>query len=108
MGRRTAGAARYPRSLLPEVVASSAVVTETSGDVLAHTIPIAGIAGDQQAALFGQMCTEPGMVKNTYGTGCFVVMQTGPEPVQSRIACSPPLPGRSTAGSTMPWRAAFS
>ena len=73
-----------PRSLLPEVMASSAVVAETSGDVLAHTIPIAGIAGDQQAALFGQMCTEPGMVKNTYGTGCFVVMQTGPKPVQSR------------------------
>jgi len=73
-----------PRSLLPEVMASSAVVAETSGDVLGHTIPIAGIAGDQQAALFGQMCTEPGMVKNTYGTGCFVVMQTGPKPVQSR------------------------
>ncbi|SFV27794.1 glycerol kinase GlpK [Thermoflavifilum thermophilum] len=73
-----------PQSLLPEVVASSGVVAETSGDVLTYPIPIAGIAGDQQAALFGQMCTEPGMVKNTYGTGCFVVMQTGSKPVQSQ------------------------
>ncbi len=47
----------------------------------AHSIPIAGIAGDQQAALFGQMCTQPGMVKNTYGTGCFMLMQTGEKPV---------------------------
>ncbi|PJJ75549.1 glycerol kinase [Thermoflavifilum aggregans] len=73
-----------PQSLLPEVVASSGVVAETSGDVLTYPMPLAGIAGDQQAALFGQMCTEAGMVKNTYGTGCFVVMQTGTKPVQSQ------------------------
>lgn len=73
-----------PQSLLPEVVASSGVVAETSGDVLTYPIPLAGIAGDQQAALFGQMCTEAGMVKNTYGTGCFVVMQTGQKAISSK------------------------
>ena len=72
-----------PRSMLPEVRASSEVYGETAGTVLAHRIPIAGIAGDQHAALFGQMCTEPGMVKNTYGTGCFMLMNTGETPVRS-------------------------
>jgi glycerol kinase len=69
---------RIPRSILPRVVSSSEVVGEADG------IPIAGIAGDQQAALFGQRCTKPGMAKNTYGTGCFIVMNTGSEVVQSR------------------------
>ena len=73
-----------PRSMLPEICASSEVYGETAGTVLAHKIPIAGIGGDQQAALFGQVCTEPGMVKNTYGTGCFMLMNTGDTPVVSQ------------------------
>ncbi len=73
-----------PRSMLPEVRSSSEVYAHTSGDIFAREIPIAGIAGDQQAALFGQMCTEPGMVKNTYGTGCFMLLNTGTEAVPSK------------------------
>ena len=69
-----------PESMLPQVRSSSEVYGETAGNILAHKIPIAGIAGDQQAALFGQMCTEPGMVKNTYGTGCFMLMNIGEQP----------------------------
>lgn len=72
-----------PASLLPEVKSCSEVYCETAGDVLSVKIPIAGIAGDQQAALFGQLCTEPGMAKTTYGTGCFLVMNTGTEAVRS-------------------------
>jgi glycerol kinase len=72
-----------PRSLLPEVKASSTVYGETRGNPLGDGIAIAGIAGDQQAALFGQQCTRPGMVKNTYGTGCFMVMNTGTRPTES-------------------------
>ena len=70
-----------PRALLPEVRASSEVYGETSG--VLGGIPIGGIAGDQQAALFGQVCTQPGMVKNTYGTGCFMLMNTGTKVVAS-------------------------
>jgi glycerol kinase len=73
-----------PRAVLPQVVASSAIVAETAGEVFGARIPIAGIAGDQQAALFGQRCVTPGMVKNTYGTGCFMLMHTGGQPVESR------------------------
>ena len=73
-----------PRAVLPQVVASSGVVAETAGNLWAAKIPVAGIAGDQQAALFGQRCVQPGMVKNTYGTGCFMLMHTGREPVRSR------------------------
>jgi glycerol kinase len=69
-----------PRSLLPEVRSSS----EIYGEIRGSRIPIAGIAGDQQAALFGQLCTESGLAKNTYGTGCFMLMNTGPKPVASR------------------------
>lgn len=69
-----------PSSMLPEVKSSSEVYGETAGQILAAKIPIAGIAGDQQAALFGQMCIEPGMVKNTYGTGCFMLMNIGKTP----------------------------
>jgi glycerol kinase len=72
-----------PESLLPEVKSSSEVYGETAGKILASRIPIAGIAGDQQAALFGQMCIHPGMVKNTYGTGCFMLMNIGEKPVLS-------------------------
>ena len=71
-----------PASLLPEVVPSSGVVAET--DVLGASIPIAGIAGDQQAATFGQACHAPGMAKNTYGTGCFLLMNTGAQTIASR------------------------
>lgn len=72
-----------PDSLLPEVKTCSEIYCETAGDVLSTKIPIAGIAGDQQAALFGQLCTKPGMAKTTYGTGCFLVMNTGAEAVKS-------------------------
>jgi glycerol kinase len=73
-----------PSSVLPEVRSSSELYGETAGQILASKIPIAGIAGDQQAALFGQMCIREGMVKNTYGTGCFMLMNVGEKPVASR------------------------
>jgi len=73
-----------PAGILPEVKASSEVYGKTAAEHLGAEIPIAGIAGDQQAALFGQMCIEEGMVKNTYGTGCFVVMNTGDKPIESK------------------------
>lgn len=73
-----------PRSVLPEICPSSAVIAHTAEEVFPARIPIAGIAGDQQAALFGQCCFAPGMAKNTYGTGCFMLMHTGTEPVASR------------------------
>jgi len=73
-----------PASMMPEVRSSSEVYGHTKTTIFAHEVPIAGIAGDQQAALFGQMCTEPGSVKNTYGTGCFLLMNTGEKPVFSR------------------------
>jgi glycerol kinase len=73
-----------PRSMLPEVKASSEVYGNTDKEFFGTEIPIAGIAGDQQAALFGQMCVDEGMVKNTYGTGCFVVMNTGSKPIASK------------------------
>ncbi len=72
-----------PESLLPEVKSSSEIYGETSGELGSKRIPIAGIAGDQQAALFGQMCTKKGMAKNTYGTGCFLLMNIGNKPVKS-------------------------
>ncbi len=73
-----------PKSMLPSVKQSSEVYGETKSTLFAHPIPIAGIAGDQQAALFGQMCTNPGMVKNTYGTGCFMLMNIGAVPKLSK------------------------
>ena len=73
-----------PRSVLPEVRSSSEVYGHTQNILTAKHVPVAGIAGDQQAALFGQMCTKPGMVKNTYGTGCFMLMNTGEQPVLSK------------------------
>ncbi|MBE0504334.1 MAG: glycerol kinase GlpK [Desulfuromonadales bacterium] len=73
-----------PPALLPEVVDSSAIYGHTAGQLFAARVPIAGIAGDQQAALFGQGCFLPGMAKNTYGTGCFMLMQTGTQPVLSQ------------------------
>ena len=72
-----------PKAMLPEVKESSEVYGTTATTLFSTKIPIAGIAGDQQAALFGQMCTKPGMVKNTYGTGCFLLMNTGDKAVYS-------------------------
>ncbi|MBW7892092.1 MAG: glycerol kinase GlpK, partial [Chitinophagaceae bacterium] len=73
-----------PGNMLPGVRSSSEVYGETQNIITAHQIPIAGIAGDQQSALFGQMCAQPGMVKNTYGTGCFMLMNTGEKAVPSQ------------------------
>lgn len=73
-----------PKTMLPEVKSSSEIFGYTTGNILSHKIPISGIAGDQQAALFGQMCTKIGMVKNTYGTGCFMLMNVGENPVFSQ------------------------
>ena len=73
-----------PKSLLPKVVSCSELIGNTESSLLGKSIPISGIAGDQQASLFGQMCTNPGDVKNTYGTGCFCIMNTGSKPVLSK------------------------
>ena len=81
-----------PRPVLPEVVASSGVVGECA--CVVPGVPLAGLAGDQHAALFGQACTQPGMVKNTYGTGCFLLMNTG----------SAPIPSRHRLLTTLAWR----
>ena len=72
-----------PESMMPQVKSSSEVYGYTKTTLFAHEVPISGIAGDQQAALFGQMCTEPGSVKNTYGTGCFLLMNSGERPIMS-------------------------
>jgi glycerol kinase len=76
-------ALRIPRAMLPSVVDSSAVLGETDPEWFGRAIPIAGMAGDQQAALFGQGCFEPGRAKNTYGTGCFLLLHTGARPRHS-------------------------
>jgi hypothetical protein len=76
-----------PASVLPQVVPSSGVLGETEPALLGAPVPIAGLAGDQQAALFGQACFAPGMAKNTYGTGCFMLMNTGESPVPAGISC---------------------
>jgi glycerol kinase len=76
---------RVPAAMLPEVRASAGVFGHTEPGILGRTsIAISGVAGDQQSALFGQACTSPGMVKNTYGTGCFLVMYSGEKPIESR------------------------
>ncbi len=77
-------ALRIPRSLLPEVRDSSGTFGSIDADLLGAEIPVAGVAGDQQAALFGQACTAPGRAKNTYGTGCFLLMNTGAEAPRSK------------------------
>jgi glycerol kinase len=107
---------RIPPAILPEVVDSSQIYGRIDARFLASRIPIAGMAGDQQAALFGQLCDRPGMVKNTYGTGCFMLMHTGNKPVVSRqnllttVACR--LGGRTeyalegsvfVAGAAVQW-----
>ena len=73
-----------PRSMMPDVRSSSEIYGTTKTTIFAHKVPIAGIAGDQQAALFGQLCVEPGAVKNTYGTGCFLLMNSGEKPIASK------------------------
>lgn len=73
-----------PRSMLPDVVPSSGLIGTSQASLLGSEIPISGVAGDQQAALFGQVCVDPGMVKNTYGTGCFMLMNTGLRAVASQ------------------------
>jgi len=75
---------RIPRAVLPDVVPSSGVLAHTEASLFGAALPIAGLAGDQQAATFGQACFAPGMAKNTYGTGCFMLMNTGTVPVTSR------------------------
>jgi len=88
------GLLKIPAEMLPRVVASSGEIAVTDRKAFGATVPICGIAGDQQAALFGQRCVKPGLVKNTYGTGCFVLMYTGDEAVRSErgllttIACN--------------------
>ena len=72
-----------PKAVLPSVKQSSEIYGRTATTLFSSKIPISGIAGDQQAALFGQMCTKPGMIKNTYGTGCFLLMNTGEKAVYS-------------------------
>lgn len=72
-----------PTNMMPEIKSSSEIYGHTKTTIFAHEVPISGIAGDQQAALFGQMCIEPGAIKNTYGTGCFVMLNTGEKPVKS-------------------------
>lgn len=83
-----------PASLLPQVVPSSGVAAHTHAELLGVSLPIAGIAGDQQAATFGQACLKPGMAKNTYGTGCFMLMNVGKKP----------LPSKNRLLSTVGWR----
>ena len=83
-----------PASLLPQVVPSSGVAAHTHAGLLGVSLPIAGIAGDQQAATFGQACLQPGMAKNTYGTGCFMLMNVGKKP----------LPSKNRLLSTVGWR----
>jgi len=75
---------QIPESILPEVRSSSEIYGETASNIFGQPVPIGGIAGDQQAALFGQMCTDPGMLKNTYGTGCFLMLNTGEKPIESK------------------------
>ena len=72
-----------PESMMPQVKSSSEIYGYTKTTLFAHEVPVSGIAGDQQAALFGQMCTDQGSVKNTYGTGCFLLMNTGDKPIMS-------------------------
>ncbi len=77
-------ALRIPSSVLPDIKDTNALFGETAAEWFGTSIPIAAMAGDQHAALFGQLCTQPGMVKNTYGTGCFMLMHTGKSPKPSR------------------------
>ena len=116
MGEELLRLIRVPGALLPEVKDSSAIYGETAPGLFDQAIPIGGIAGDQQAALIGQACFEPGMVKSTYGTGCFLLLNTGDVPVlsQNRMLTTPAyrIKGRTTyamegsifvAGAAVKW-----
>jgi glycerol kinase len=111
-----------PRAVLPTIVPSAGALAQSSPSVLGHAIPITAMIGDQQAATFGQGCFKPGMAKNTYGTGCFMLLNTGSEPVASRYQLlttvgwqhvTPPLGGLHTTycleasvfmgGATVQW-----
>jgi glycerol kinase len=91
-----------PASVLPQVLPSCGIVAETDASLLGHCVPIAGWAGDQQAALFGQACFAPGMAKNTYGTGCFMLMNTGDQPVVSRHQLLTTVAWQGPSGATHP------
>jgi glycerol kinase len=91
-----------PMSVLPEVRPSSAVYGETDAVLLGSAIPLAGIAGDQQAATFGQACFKPGTAKNTYGTGCFVLLNTGDKPVRSDSGLLSTIGWELSGGSSQP------
>jgi glycerol kinase len=91
-----------PASVLPQVLPSCGIVAETDASLLGHCVPIAGWAGDQQAALFGQACFAPGMAKNTYGTGCFMLMNTGDQPVVSRHQLLSTVAWQGPSGATHP------
>ena len=93
-----------PKCMLPEVRPSSEVYGCTDPAILGGPVNIAGIAGDQQAALFGQTCYEPGMAKNTYGTGCFMLMNTGTTPIPSKNGLVTTIAGALTAKSNTPGR----
>jgi len=88
-----------PRALLPDIVDSSGICGETRADLLGAAVPIAGLAGDQQAATFGQACFASGMAKNTYGTGCFLLMNTGDRPVPSANRLLTTVAWRTAAGT---------
>jgi glycerol kinase len=90
---------RVPATLLPEVKSSSEVYAETDPDLFGAPIPIAGDAGDQQAALFGQACFKPGMMKNTYGTGCFLLMNTGEQATASKTGLLTTIAWRANGGT---------
>ena len=92
-----------PTKMLPQVQDSSQVYG--TADLLGAEVPIAGVAGDQQAALFGQGCFAPGEAKNTYGTGCFLLMNTGTSCAAAGTDCSPPSPWGWTGRRSTPWRA---
>ena len=95
--------------MLPKVVDSAGEFGVATADILGAPVPVLGMAGDQQAATVGQACIKPGMVKATYGTGCFALLNTGSiAGALAATACSPPSPISSTAGAPMRWRAASS
>ena len=98
-----------PASMMPRVASSSEIYGHTKTTIFASKVPIAGIAGDQQAALFGQMCVEKGMMKSTYGTGCFILMNTGEKPVFSKnnlvTTIAWQINGKTTSCSHSPYAA---
>jgi glycerol kinase len=94
-----------PDSLLPEVLDCGADFGTSDPALVRRAIPILGVAGDQQAATLGQACFTPGMLKSTYGTGCFALLNTGDTLVESRTGCSAPSPTSSTANRPTRWRA---